>query len=369
MLDAVEVHSGPIHVEYVLTPDDVVRGVQLQNRAMLWSRRTLRTVTVMLAPLVALVAFTINGDWVALGVIVGGGVVGAIAVPTFMIRFVVPRRARRLHARSDVLRAPLVIQADRDFLRIRSSDGDTRFPWPEVVGWREDDAVVLLCHSSVLFHIVPKRVLPRDRIDGLRALYEAGRRGHARPADETAVVRDATTLGGPWVSPVLATSATWTVTRRDLVAAQRLYLRWRWTRPRALASPALLAACGGVFAASTPGLDRLQIAGLVLTAPAVALVFRAAIYAMLPFTVGNFVRRQPSLGHVWRVAIDERGCRSLTQHQDLYTPWSRYVAWAQDGNVILLYRSDMLYQFVPLRAVDAHLLSTLHEVVAGLPRR
>lgn len=159
------------------------------------------------------------------------------------------------------------------------------------------------------------------------------------------------------------------MTLRDTVAAQRLYLRWQWRRPRALLWPLFLATAGGVFSASTPGLTPNQIAELVLVAPAIAVAYRIALYATLPFWRRNFLRQQPGLGHTWLVELDELGCRAASQHQDTHTAWSRYVAWAESRTVILVYRNDALFQFVPLRAVDAEFLAIFHGLVAKLPRR
>lgn len=97
-----------------------------------------------------------------------------------------------LHARSDGLRTPLVMDADASFVRFAASEGQSRIPWSEVVRWREDGSVVLLYHSPILFNIVPKRVLPAGGLDALRDLYETGGapRRRWKPAKQRSACRD-----------------------------------------------------------------------------------------------------------------------------------------------------------------------------------
>ena len=370
-------HTTAVQATFELTADDLVRAFRLHNRALLWRWQTAATLALTLVIVGGIVDLASDGDLAAVAVTVASGALGAVVVSLAMLRFVVPARARRLHARSATVRAPLQLDADAEAMHVRASDGEARALWRDVPRWREDAHVLLLYQSPAIFHVVPKRVLAPGASDAMRAWHAAGRaalrpNAPAEPGRETVDSQEhegAWPERGPWEPPVLATSATWTVTLADVVAGQRLHLRWRWRQPRALVLPLALAACAGAVVAGTPGATQEQVGEAALAAALVNVALRALFYALMPVLKRNAIRDQPSLAHAWRVELDAQGVRALTAHQDLRTPWTGYVAWAEDARVVLVYRNNILFQFMPTRAIDPDFRATFRELAGNLPRR
>ena len=233
--------------------------------------------------------------------------------------------------------------------------------------------MVLLYQSPILFNVVPKRVLAPGACAAMRAWYAAGRAGGRRPgaAADVNATPDASwpPVRGPWEAQALATSATWTLAVADLVAAQRLHLRWRWQQPRALVLPLAVATCFGVLASTVTDAGIEQVAQAATVGAVFVVALRALTYALIPVLRRNAVRDQPNLGHPWRVELDAQGIRAMTPYQDLRTPWTAYVAWAEDNRVVLVYRNDVLFQFMPVRAVDDAFRATFRQLAGTLPRR
>ena len=325
---------------------------------------------ISLTILVDAASILMAGDRVGFAIIVGSGLFGGIAVPLAMIRWVVPARARRLHARSHLLRAPVVLDADATAVRFAGPDAEIRIPWAELVGWREDANTILLYTSRAHFHIVPQRALASGARDELRRLYDACRTP-GRSAGVVSIPDEKHALDArPADASSLAVSETWFVTRADLVAAQRLHLHWLWRQPRAFVTPLLLAACAGLVVVITdPGATWGYIVKPMLGAVLLVAALRAVSYGLLPLGARNFRRLQPNLALPWRVELDAQGLRALTPQQDVRTAWGDYIAWAEDTRVVLVYRSDAVFQFLPMRALDAVFLGTFRGLVAALPQR
>lgn len=365
-----------VRADYSLTAEDVARAFQLHNRALLRRWPSLVAGLVALTIVADAASIALAGDTFGQALVVGGGALGGIAVPLAMIRWVVPARARRLHARSRLLRTPVRLDADAAALRLAGPDAEIRTPWPDFVGWRENADTLLLYSSRAHFTIVPARALAPGARETLRRLYEAGRTA----TEPTEAARVAAVAEGRAPAEPLAVSRTWFVTRADLVAAQRLHLRRLWRRPRAFVAPLVFALCVGVAAAAADPtaargqvgwvqFDRMQVGRAMLYALLLVAGLRAVSYGLLPLGARNFRRLQPNLALPWRVELDARGLRAITPQQDVRTAWGDYVAWSEDARVVLVYRSDAVFQFLPVRALDAAFLTTFRDRVAGLPRR
>ncbi|MGU3664926.1 YcxB family protein [Methylobacterium sp. A49B] len=353
-----------------MTPDDLSRAFRLHYRIEARRWPTFLAATITLIVLGGFLHLALPNDPMGVAIVFGCGVFGAIAVPFAMIRWIVPRRARLLHARSKLARAPVQLDADTAAVRFNDMDGVTNVPWAGIVRWREDAHVILLYYAPRLFHIVPQHALASEARERLRHFHDYDRR--ARPNDGTRPPLDGigTPEGIAPTRPVLAASRSWIVTRADLVAAQRLHLRWRWRQPRTLLQPLFLAACAGIVTVATEPTAALWQAALAMLGMLLfTAILRVALYALLPLGIGDFRRRQPNLGLDWRVELDAVGLRALTAQQDVRTPWNEYIAWAEDARMLLVYRDDTMFQFMPARACDAAFTATFRDLVASLPRR
>jgi hypothetical protein len=103
------------------------------------------------------------------------GVLAWPAVRWLVGRVSIPRLARRIHAQQRNLWEEVEASWDERGLRLRTGSGEVRTPWADYRRWREDEEVVLLFHSDLLFQILPKRALEAEAVAGLRQLAAAAR--------------------------------------------------------------------------------------------------------------------------------------------------------------------------------------------------
>lgn len=379
--------SPPLRATFSLAADEFGRAAQLHARGQLLRRPAIVVNLAILAVLTALQWSSSPGDIRGLAFVLGCGLAGGVGAGLAWLLLVVPRQARRRFGRNRLLRIAVSIEADASAVRFASETGTGTVPWTDMPHRREDARVLLLYASDRLYYVVPKRALPPGMGEAMRGWQAAGRaERRSNPGDGEA--RGLAALfaegpaggrgvaGGADDEAPLAVSGTWITTRADLVAAQRLFYRWHWRRPRTLVGPLLIVLVVGA-AAAAPGLDAPTIAGLplgfdakaALGAAAFIVGGRALVYAGMPFLMRDFRRRQPDLAYPWRVELDRIGVRAVMPHRDVRIAWSDYVAYAQDAQVLLVYQSDAMFQLVPTHAVDAAFLDAFRELRGNLPRR
>jgi hypothetical protein len=81
--------------------------------------------------------------------------------------------ARRTLAQRAELAGPICWEFDQDGLRHKTIHSDSRYPWPALRGWREDEAVLLIYVADNLFYIVPKSQIEQHIVDGVRRAIES----------------------------------------------------------------------------------------------------------------------------------------------------------------------------------------------------
>lgn len=89
------------------------------------------------------------------------GVIPLILVLTLIavIRFIVtPRRIARLFKQQKDLSAPFVIELTDETSSSHNEFGEGCLPWGTFVKWEENEKLLLLYRSDVLFHMLPKRL-------------------------------------------------------------------------------------------------------------------------------------------------------------------------------------------------------------------
>ena len=172
-----------------------------------------------------------------------------------------------------------------------------------------------------------------------------------------------------FATPVLATGS-FNVTRADLAASYRANLRWRFARPRAWLTPAAIAALAVVAAAAG---DPTASAGALLEPAAVimalAVAFRFATYLAMPLYAAREFRGRTDLGQQWEVEFSADGMRARTPGMDTAVSWGKYVAWSRDRHVVLVYQSDRLFQFMPVRAITPAMEQVFSQYMGHKPRR
>lgn len=169
-------------------------------------------------------------------------------------------------------------------------------------------------------------------------------------------------------SPLLA-SMIFTTTPTDVTAAYRAYLRWADTRPRGFLSTAVVGLLSSVavlvFNGAMTAWVFLPAVGVVLA----RVILRLLTYACVPRLARRTVGQQKNLQQEMRVELSESGLRAITATQDSYVAWVDYMAWSQDRHVIMLYQSDRLFQFIPMRAVTASAQEVFDRKMVGVPCR
>jgi hypothetical protein len=68
-----------------------------------------------------------------------------------------PRRARRIFAQQKNLQRPFELRWDDDALCGASERGSSNTPWSDYLKSAQDDRIILLYLSDVMFQMVPKR--------------------------------------------------------------------------------------------------------------------------------------------------------------------------------------------------------------------
>ena len=95
-------------------------------------------------------------------------------------------------------------------------------------------------------------------------------------------------------------------------------------------------------------LGRLD--GLYLLAPlALLLVFLLFQYMYKPFMWGRTFRKNKALSAPFELELSGEGLAVSNPAGRALTPWNNFVKWAEDREMILLYRSYLAFQMLPKR--------------------
>lgn len=153
-----------------LEPDDYVVAQSLHTR---WTARQLAAYAIVLGVGVLLAALPSSNHWpfvIGCGLI-GGAVSGGL-VREVLRRFVLPRRTRKLFAQQKSLQRPVEFSWDEQALHWSSENGSGRSPWSDYLKRRQNERIVLLYLSDVMFQMIPKRSFepPEQLQDFLRCV-------------------------------------------------------------------------------------------------------------------------------------------------------------------------------------------------------
>ena len=177
------------------------------------------------------------------------------------------------------------------------------------------------------------------------------------------------TLPAPDPEPVLARTQ-FRITVADITAAWRANLRWRYMRLNAMTIPAALGLIAAVVASTVyPRAGAALLAAPLIGIPALVVLGRLCRYALLPLLARRIYWQTRSYQEEWSVELTRSGNRARAAGIEHFVPWTNYVAWSETDRVILLYHSDMLFQFVPKPAVETDTMQVFRSLVAGLKKR
>ncbi len=161
---------------------------------------------------------------------------------------------------------------------------------------------------------------------------------------------------------------TFAPTFEDTLAAQRLAASGIWWRYGFGA-----AACG-ITAAIVMGTSGTLPAVLVAlfalaTAAAYAALLAVVWRVWFPRRVARHYRQQASLRSAYSVSWDDAGLLAETAQSRALVRWPDYVKRREDAATVLLYQSDVLFQFLPKRAFTDAQFAALRPHLDLIPRR
>jgi hypothetical protein len=163
----------PVRLDYVA--DDYVAAMKLHGR---WPmRRLLVGVGVGIAAAVALIV--LPSAWPAVAAAgVLGGVIGWLICYALSWLFYLPWKARRMFGQQKSLHETYELAWDDEGLSMRGRLGQGRTPWNDYLKKKENERIVLLYQSDLLFQMLPRRAFTAVQMQALQPYLERiGRAG------------------------------------------------------------------------------------------------------------------------------------------------------------------------------------------------
>jgi YcxB-like protein len=144
----------------------------------------------------------------------------------------------------------------------------------------------------------------------------------------------------------------YTPTEKHLIAAYQRHwptgLNWKLLLFLALLSLAM------GFMLARPGPFRLQdiasisLGGMVGGAVAAAIIQWLVAKIWIPHFARRVYRQQADLKRETRIEWSEAGFRAISNSGESTDPWSTFFQWKRSADMLLLYRSEALFNFIPL---------------------
>jgi hypothetical protein len=112
--------------------------------------------------LLVLVALAAVGVLVAaagyrlIGLILIGAGVGGLIGEFIQSRFLLPRKAEKIYNQQAALRANYTYSWDKDGVSVSSATVQAKRPWSDYIKTLENEHLLLLYHSDIMFEIFPK---------------------------------------------------------------------------------------------------------------------------------------------------------------------------------------------------------------------
>jgi len=154
---------------FSITEDEAAAAARLVAHKQIWSRPIF---TILIGLILALVAILALIEPQALDNPMLFALGGVAVVLMLMIRLVVPFHARRHYRQSAALRDEIEAEWNEKGIRFSSAHGNSNFAWNEFYRWAENESLILLYQSQMLYNIIPKRVLRQGELTDLLSWIE-----------------------------------------------------------------------------------------------------------------------------------------------------------------------------------------------------
>ena len=106
-----------------------------------------------------------------IGLILVGAGVGGLIGGFLQSRLALPRKAGKIYDQQASLRDTYTYSWDKDALSVSSETGQARRPWSNYIKFLENDQLLLLYHSDIMFEIFPKSWFSsKEQVDEFRSL-------------------------------------------------------------------------------------------------------------------------------------------------------------------------------------------------------
>jgi hypothetical protein len=160
----------------------------------------------------------------------------------------------------------------------------------------------------------------------------------------------------------------YTIVWEDVLAANRLRLRPTRRRRLVWAAVALIGVGEIALGLSDPNGWNVPLIGLGL--------FSCLAYAMwwllldrwlLPRLSRRYYRQAAVLHEPIIVTWSAEGLATRSPMVTTSLPWAAYIGRSEDEATLLFFQTDMLYQFIPKRVLDAGQLQRLRAAAASVP--
>lgn len=137
----------------------------------------------------------------------------------------------------------------------------------------------------------------------------------------------------------------------DVKAAQDLHARsgvfMQWVAYVLIGVLALFVVTGVVFALMHKG------TWTVVIYPAFILAFLGLYrYWLRPSTIARAYRQHKDLASPFEMELNDEGYSIQNEYGSGKTPWKDYIKWKADAKMILLYKSDNMFNMVPRRLLS-----------------
>ncbi|MFC4822086.1 YcxB family protein [Dokdonella ginsengisoli] len=157
----------PVRLDYVA--DDYVAAMKLHGR---WSTRRL-LVSVGTGAVAAIALFFLPPAWPAVAAAgVLGGAIGMLVCYALSWLFYLPWKARRMFGQQKSLHETYELAWDDEGMSIRGRLGQGTTPWDSYLKKKENERIVLLYQSDLLFQMLPRRAFTAVQMQALQPYLE-----------------------------------------------------------------------------------------------------------------------------------------------------------------------------------------------------
>ena len=162
--------AGDKPIKFTLTEQEAVAAALLVLNKQLWAKRSFRLLLWTILGLL-LIAGLLDPSALRRPLLLA--MIGMAIVLVLMIRLVVPFHAKRHFRQAAALRDEIEVTWDDEGVGFSGAHGNSRLVWGEFHRWAENDRLVLLYQSQMLYNIIPKRALTAEQVGELRRSLEA----------------------------------------------------------------------------------------------------------------------------------------------------------------------------------------------------